>query len=331
MILPPLPPLPLVDDHLFVDNALLESWTLCGRKTEYSVFRNRVLANAKAALNYGGAIHEALKTRYTTSPDLATPEVYSHQSEVLTAWFYAKPNPVDDRRSLDLALRTIQAYNEIYQCESFSVLSLDGKPCVEMPFVFHLFSTTVNGKPINVMYCGKIDLVVRQEGAHWVVDHKTTSIFGEQTFKGYVLSPQMFGYCAGWLKTTGELPNGFVVNCIKVPQIQKTTGIAHIEGTTQFFGRVTQAISLPQLKEWEYNTITLIKEVLWHYENGFMPQKKSWCYGKFGPCDFVNVCEMEDPILRVDYLMGSNEYVNNEWSPLNDFKRLALPERKEDQ
>lgn len=318
-----LPPLPLVDNHLFIDNSFLDKWLCCPRASEYHNVRGRVLSSSRPALNYGGAIHEALATRYRLAPDLVDTATEAAMSNVLTEWFAAKPNPPDDYRQLELAQKTIQSYNSLYRCESFRLLTLDGKPAVELPFVFRLYTSHMLAEtygPIQVLFCGKIDLLIEQDGVRWVVDHKTSSIFGDQHFRGLSVSPQMLGYVRGWQKTTGELVNGFIVNSIKVPKPTKKDGIK-IEPTTDYFNRMPKAVAEYELEEWEFNTIDLIEEFLWHYSRDYTPQKKAWCMGKYGPCEFFEICELARPADRL-VMLQSDMYTDNVWSPLNEFHNL---------
>lgn len=338
----PLPPLPLIDGHFFIDNSNAESYANCPRQSQHSMLSKRVLGDGRAALNYGGAIHSAMQIRYASPKACVDQELQAEQNEALVRHFTERPNPVDSHRNLDLAQRTIECYNQFYAHETFKVLELDGKPAVELPFAFHLYTSTLlsdrtyeslghvpEGKhpsdlvgPIDVTFCGRIDLLLQEDGVKWVLDHKTSSIFGDQTFKSYALSPQMIGYCYAIQKTTGELPNGFIVNFIKVPYATKAG--SEMSASDKFFARLRTSIGPNHTRVWEKNIIALTEEMFWHYSRGYMPQKKSWCYGKFGPCQFVEVCDLEREEDQA-MLLQSSLYTDNIWSPLNDFQKLTKP------
>jgi len=319
----PLPPLPLVDGHLFIDNSFLDKFNSCPRAAEYTLLHRRVLANAAAALNYGGAIHAALAHRYTTSGDYITPTVENEQCELLTKWFEEKPNPVDDHRTLELACSHIRAYNKCYFSETFNVLHWQGAPAVELPFTFHLGEVEIKFEDgmrlVQVMYCGRIDLVVQDDNQVFVVDHKTSSIMGDQFFKGLSVSPQMMGYICGLESLAGQRPAGFIVNSLRVPSPRKREGMVIKDDD---FQRLKTYVHDSQTLEWRDNTMDLVEEFAWRYNRGFMAQKKSWCVHKFGLCEYFEVCAV--PRENRKLLLDSGMFVDNEWSPLNDFPHELL-------
>lgn len=309
-----LPPLPLIDGHLFIDNSFLEKLNSCPRACEYAYLHRRVAAYSSSALNFGGAIHHALAYRYIHSPDMVLPETEAIQIQELEKWFAEKPNALEDHRTLDLAQALIRGYNSRYLGEEFRTLDLNGKPAVELPFAFPLYKTSSG---ITIMYCGRIDLPVHIDGQLFVVDHKTTSMLGDQFFKGLSVSPQMLGYCSG-IETIlpGEKCAGFLVNAIRVPKPTKREGMVI---KPDDFQRSRTYIQDGQLVEWRRNLISLVDEFLWHYSQGYLPQKKSWCVNKFGMCEYFGVCEL--PPENRDIALSTGMFSDNIWSPLNDFNQ----------
>ena len=311
--MPKLPPLPLIDNHLFIDNSFLEKLNSCPRAVEYSYLAKRIAAWSKSALNFGGAIHHALARRYKDFPEIVMSSDEDLQMTDLESWFAEKPNPIDDHRTLELGQNLIRGYNHHYAVEEFSTLEYKGRPAVELPFVFPLFKH----KDITILYCGRIDLVVHSDGQLFVVDHKTTSMMGEQFFKGLSVSPQMVGYCTG-VETIipTEKCAGFIVNAIKVPRPTIKRGI---EVNSECFQRCRTYLQDGQIAEWRLNTIALIEEFLWNYDRGILPQKKSWCVNKFGMCEFFGVCEL--PADNRALMLSTGQFTDNVWSPLDDFNK----------
>ena len=308
----PLPPLPLIDGHLFIDNSFLDRLCSCPRATEYSYLYKRRAADSASPLNFGGAIHHALAYRYVHCPDLVTPTDETAQLKLLENWFQEKPNPVEDHRQLDLASMLIRGYNKKYFGEEFSMLTLNDKPAVELPFAAPLYFS--DRHKIQIMYCGKIDLVVRADEQLFIVDHKTTSIMGDGFFKYHSVNPQMFGYLWGAETLLKTIFAGFIINGIRVPRPTVKNGL---EVKDADFGRLKVYIHEGQLPEWRYNTIFLIEEFLENYQKGFMPQKKSWCVHKYGTCDYFDVCSL--PAENRSLMLQSGAFVDDEWSPLNNF------------
>ena len=312
----PLPPLPLIDNHLFIDNTFLEKLNACERAVEYAYLHRRVASHSAAALNFGGALHHALAYRYANCPDYVTPDETSKIHSMLSEWFQTNPNPEEDYQNLDLATRTIDAYNSAYMGEEFKTLTLSSTPAVELPFVFPL----CRYQGINIMYCGRIDLAVHIDNQLFVVDHKTTSIMGEQFFQGLSVSPQMMGYCAGieQLLPT-EKCYGFLVNVIKKTRPTKLNGL---KIPRESFQRLKVYLNPGTLAEWRRNTIALIEAFITNYYKGFLPQKKTWCVNKYGRCEYLSVCQLEDT--NRPLALATGEFRDNIWSPLNDFHESII-------
>ncbi len=131
--MPNLPPLPLIDGCLFIDNSgWIETMSTCHRYLEYKNLSKRVLTGEKAALNFGSAIHLALELRYSRYQNKLVDDAYYNDLATLLTDFYAQhPVPGDDWRSLNWAMEMVRKYNERFSIEDFNLLKYE-KP-VECP------------------------------------------------------------------------------------------------------------------------------------------------------------------------------------------------------
>lgn len=122
-----LPPLPLIDGCLFVDNSgWIENLSTCPRKLEYSQLHRRILGADQPALNFGSAIHLALEYRYVTYKNQPVDEPYYEVvSEMFRDFFSQHPTPESDWRDLNWAMKVIRRYNERYTIEEFNLLKYD--------------------------------------------------------------------------------------------------------------------------------------------------------------------------------------------------------------
>lgn len=127
-----LPPLPLIDGCLFVDNSMLELFTTCPRALEYNKLHKRVLSAESPSLNFGSAIHLALELRYKLYGNGPVDMEYDVKvTELLTEHFELHPCPMEDYRNLNWALSLIKRYNNKYQQEEFDLLQYENPiPCV---------------------------------------------------------------------------------------------------------------------------------------------------------------------------------------------------------
>lgn len=351
-----LPPLPLIDNHLFIDNSgWMEGLSTCPRALEYRTLRKRILSQEKPSLNFGSAIHLALELRYAAYANRAVDDQYYNNLGTIFSEFFAEhPTPDDDWRTLNWAMTIARKYNERYVVEEFSLLEYTqaincpicvGKyeiakcvfcsgtgqrlAMVELPFALELYKHTMrDGQIITVMYSGKIDLPIKLEDKLYVLDHKTTSMMGEQFPNEMRMSAQQRGYVWAFEQLTNQPLHGYFINGIRTKEVPlyvlKGKEFKGKEGKVstaetwwnENFVRHKFPIERSDVVTWQDNTIDLLEEFFFNYERGVMPQKTTWCSGKYGKCAFYNVCTLAASD-RLS-LLNSGEYVDNLWSPLND-------------
>lgn len=137
----------------------------------------------RAALNYGGAIHEALAHRYRSQSESLS-VVEEVQMHILAAWFDAHPQPSDEWRNAGRAQDLIRAYNAEYPTHEWDVLAVEEEFEVlvgEVAMDDRVFAGDVAmTKPTTVpaYLAGRKDLVVAWHHGIWIVDHKTASDWG---------------------------------------------------------------------------------------------------------------------------------------------------------
>jgi hypothetical protein len=347
-------PLPLHEGAIIIDNSFLELLQTCPRLLEYDRVLRKRTASARPALNFGGAGHLVLEHRYKNyGADLNDPvevlKCEQEQLDILTKHFNATPNPEDDWRNLNWAVEIfIKRYNSRYAVEPFNLLTgSDGKPLVEQSFAIPIaaYETKEAGGegviyPITslddirreidvpIIYAGKIDLPVSWDGSIFIGDHKTSSVLGDSVWDDLRVSPQQIGYSWAYWRSTGVMPIGFFVNAIRVrPMPDKPKG-GHAAWWEENFQRLKEYISPDHLIEWEFNTLSLIEEFLWHHGRGYFPMKRKWCCGKYGRCAMYEVCYT--PFKQREELLNTSLFVDNDWSPLkiSDSATAASTEAK---
>ena len=325
-----LPPLPLVDGCLFVDNSMLELLTTCPRALQYNRFMKRIGATAKPSLAFGSAIHLALEHRYKTyrnlQPDVA---LESEIADVLSKFFSETPQPVDDYRTLNWAMEIVKRYNRTYDLEPFQLLTdPKGEVMVELSFALPLFTYLTDrpdilgiiGNSVPVIYTGRIDLPVLWDDQLFIGDHKTTSMLGPSFFDKMKMSAQQKGYCWAFEQLTGQDVVGYFINAIRVKEpplsLGKEGGRSKTTEATwwrESFQRERYFLQPGELEEWKANTILLIKEMFYHYQTGVMPMKTAWCHS-YGRCPYFDVCSL--PKDDRELMLSSGLFTDNKWDPL---------------
>lgn len=319
----PFPPLPIVDGHFFIDNSTLETYTRCRRSYEYNGLRRRILRESRAGLAFGGLLHECLELRYrwegTTGKSPVDPvfdkEVEAKQVALIETFFRRSDLPPNmEYRTAAYAQEVIMLYNKYYMTEPFDVAKLaDGTPLVETPFSLQL-GTLVgpDGTPLTIQWTGKIDLVVRWDGRDVMhVDHKSSKMGGDRFFDDYILDQGQRGYAWALQKIVGIPVSHFVINGLIVRPPSKTG--AGIE-----FKRRKIPVDADSIVEWQENTLRLVEDLFRDYARGYFPMETAWCNGKFGPCQYKDICNV--PRQGRGVLLYGGLYVDNEWSPLNKTK-----------
>lgn len=304
--------------EIHIDNTNKELFETCARAAEYYSIQRRERAGSKAALDFGGVIHEALVPRklVMSGESTATFTEWTQQQQQIIIDFYAN-NPVgmDEWRTPDRAIEAICLYNKTYPIEAEPFKMIAGT--VEMPFKIKLgeadLDTTVQThtgpvfiKKVIIYWTGKMDGLV-DYGSILVLDHKTTSVIGQQYYDDFVLSSQMHGYV--WsARKLGHDAKGLLLDVLGLRKPSKS-------GTPNEFQRQRYFYTDEHLAEWEKDTFTLIVDFLEHWCRSYFPKSPKWCHGKYGKCQYWDVCTSL-PEQRQGVL-DSELYQPVTWSPLN--------------
>lgn len=293
----------LVNDTLVIDNSRLECFTTCPRLAQYRILDKKTFSKSRIALEFGKAIHKALEVRYVQTDINNETGLLDAQVQVLQKEFEQIVVPPDDFRTLDRAIETMQLYNAYYSRESFKVLAYNGKPFVEQSFAVPLGQ--VGG--YKVIWTGRIDMLVEDDQGIFIFDHKTTSVLGTTFFKDFVLASGVTGYNYSVRKILGKPVRGTIINAIANRKGSKS-------GTPTEFSR-EKVYQLDQhLKEWEQDMLHIASDFLHNIKRGYFPKHTKWCMGKYGACEFFEVCSL--PPEQRNILLNSDMYATDNWSPI---------------
>lgn len=169
-----------------------------------------------------------------------------------------------------------------------------------------LFAAQTGLFSIPIYYHGYIDLPVKLQDQIFVLDYKTTSVLGASFWDDKKMSAQQKGYCWAMQESTGMDVAGYVVRAIRTSKIpdstrngtpNKRTGeVASIsKWWSKSFPEEKFYLGTNELQEWKENAIALVEEFLWHYSRGYFPKKTQWCSGRFGRCQYFEVCSVFPP------------------------------------
>lgn len=347
-----LPPLPLVNGCLFIDNSgFMEGASTCDRLLEYRFLHQRIPAGDRVALNFGSSQHLGLEYRYVKYQNKAVDASYYNDLGTLLSEFFGEhPVPTDDWRTLNWSMELLRKQNERRAIEEFNLLSYDtpidcpqcrnkepkiatclwcsstGKRSVmvELPFGLPLYTHKSALGEIPVIYTGRIDLPVSVDGEIYVMDHKTTSMMGQSFFDDIRMSSQQKGYVWAFEQLCKRPVKGYFVNAIRTkepPQYVLDPTKARKGSTTtpaQWWQESLQRekfITRPgDSDEWFANTVDIVEEFFWHYQRDYMPMKTKLHCTAYGKCSYYEVCRLVKPDRGI--MLASGMFTNNTWSPL---------------
>lgn len=277
--------------RLVVDNTSLVKLR-CPRMYYYAHVLEYVPAEESLALEFGRAMHEALATRYRVA---GTGELTDsvRQAMELVVPSSRLPEDQDPRYSRNALLGLIRSYNETYPREPWAEI-LAVERSFQLPFA-EVGGTTVD-------YAGRIDLLVRmQDGSFWVLDHKTTSFFGDSILNGWSMDGAMIGYAwAALALGLAKKVRGFIINAMR-------------PGEEPEFRRYSFEFPPGAVEDWEENTLQLCRLLLQMYDSDEWPMQRACCVGRYGTCEYLPVCSAT-PTLR-NGVLQNGEYIKRVWNP----------------
>lgn len=316
------------DYELVIDWSSIESFTTCDRASEFRLVMSRS-TYPSPPLIYGQAIHAALEVYYKN--DMRQDATVRHHmleagEKVLL------DNPIDmGWRNYGHFVSAIDRYLKKYQRETFEVLEYQSKPAVELSFAHPLGVLTIDDtlkyprkqlvidaeedshfyvNRIHVVWSGVIDLLLRDQGRLFVLDHKTASRTGESYFRPFDLSQQMIGYVWAASHLFGEQFSGAIINVL-IGRQETKTGVAWDQT------RDIKYYSPERIAEWQSNMLHILSDFAHNLMRGYFPMKTQWCAGKFGMCPFIDVCTLTNPQQQLA-LLFSSMFTSNTWNPLGE-------------
>lgn len=313
-------PLLIRDGALFIDNSTLEKITTCPRSAFYYMIRKRELNGRKDSLNFGSGMHAGLASLYTDyyKDSFNDKDSVDRALKCITDHFEANPQDSETFRTVDRAVDMLLQYHKKYTVEPFTIHHMhefDKKPCVEIPFAVPIGRI----EDVPIIWTGRIDAVIRWDKLLWILDHKTTSIFGGTYFEQFRNSGQFIGYCWAYEQVMHERVHGVLINALAIRKITPS-------GKPVEFARERIDYTRDQINEWQQNTMRIINTFLGYAVAGLgldndlantdeFPMHSPWCHNKYGKCQYFEVCTL--PINQRDVYLNSREFAPVTWNPLD--------------
>jgi len=248
-----------------------------------------------------------------------------------------------DYRNLDYAIETIRKYNTTWLFDNQIAINLPtGEVAVELPFAIPIGTITtslpilccdaldVTKEPwtqstFEIVFTGKIDRITDYQGAHWLLDHKTTSIGGPTFFSEFYTSLQFRGYKFATEQILESPISGVLINAI-IARKPKAKGEINFT-----FERQPIPIADSLVQEWKHTFLKLTRNWLNMLQESEAEQEQAFpiftgsCFHKYGQCEYFDVCQL--PIAHRESMISTRLFEDHTWSPLEDSaKPKPLPE-----
>lgn len=303
-------PLPLYNGALWLDNSTIDNWLECPREYEYEVLLKRRNIFGRPAMNYGKCIHQACAALVAKHGSTYTNADLPALDRVIDDYFEVHPQPADDHRQSGLAKETMHRYVRTYEIEPWTVLETNDRPLLERVLWCPL--THWHSFPVN--YFALIDLAVRKPDGIWIKDIKTTSMLGSTFDFDMQVSNQMRGYLWMFHECFDEWPVGYIIDAIRTlspPATAQKTPQALDAWWAQQFRRLPFYTDKDSVEEWHETLLFNLNELFAQHAAGFFPPNRKSCVGKYGRCQFYDVCTL--PRHQRAISLASNNFEDNTW------------------
>ena len=325
------------DDYILeIDYSSISDFTRCPRASENKLVFSREANRDTAATSFGRLFHECEELRLRHGYSDA---VRQRQAELVMNHFLRYSVGAGEYRTGDRMLEVLKQYNERYKDDRWpeSVLQVEGEPFVERAFKVPLCTVPVEARApyqtgqivkyeqglpwepdeteggtflrnIHVVFTGRIDAVLTQGEALWVIDHKTSSRGGKEFQEAFFLSSQTRGYTWAAQQLLGTPVSGLIMNAVVVRPLTKT-------GTGTEFDRHTYHYTPDSLEEWRENMVATMTDFISCLVRGFFPQSarsfKSPCAG----CDYQDNYRLPRAQRTAD--LASDLFRDCTWNPID--------------
>ena len=340
-----LTPLPEPGHFLMViDNSSCEKFVTCPQSAYNYLVLGREPHAKNAALVFGGAIHSGLEA-------LLLGKSEDEQNQIILKFFADHPAPPDEYRTEANCLEVLRHYRQrsTFPDYEWQLQTDERGPLVERAFELPLGVVEVNDKvkmpwlsreqaellvanpynadgeieifviKIHVAWSGRMDAIANVNGMNRVVDHKTTSIAGDQVIQDFQLSNQTIGYVWAARQLWPSLDvRGFCVNFIHLKKSVKGCGLMDRgprggDPALNFFRAFFQ-YSDERLAWWHDNALTIVSDFIHCLARNSFPSHTKWCFGKYGKCPYHDVCCQDSAEVRSN-MLRTEMFKNVTWNP----------------
>jgi hypothetical protein len=278
----------------------------------------------------------------------------NREDQRILRFFTENPAPLDEYRTVQNCLAVLAAYRQRASMPDYQweIQSDAHGPIIERAFELPLGVVEVNaaiempwmteeaidlsevvsgiqfdrgGIPsafvshIHIAWSGRIDALAKANGQLRIVDHKTTSIYDNKFVDDFVIGNQILGYVWAGRQLWPDLDlSAFCGNIIffRDPKGRPVTERGPRGGEPPLqFHRIYHEYTLSRLKQWETNCLNIVSDFIHCLVRDAFPSHTKWCMGKYGKCQYHDVCVQDDPRVR-ENMIKSDMFKTVTWNPV---------------
>ena len=311
------------ENSIVLDAHLINSFRTCEQKFQFIEEQHVFPKRKKSAPAFGIAMHEGIATYRIAKMANNTLEQAMLLGMASLKAAYQKHMPpestgevvVDERRSLDNALRIFEGYCKHYERHNLTFRH------VEVPFAMLIGSidSPFTKSKREVVYTGIIDAVLDMGGYTYVNDLKSTAWnITQQWLEVFRMSQAQLGYVVACKELLGLEVNSALIHAM---WIQKEAKGPRSKPLDEYFQTFPCSWTKEQIEEWHGNTLHTAQKIEVARAEGKWQMDWGSSCGMYGGCDYFSVCSAAPGIRK---LIISNDFEKAIWSPLEDERLTKL-------
>tara|TARA_R110000824_G_scaffold400107_1_gene606896 strand:+ start:471 stop:1472 length:1002 start_codon:yes stop_codon:yes gene_type:complete len=298
-------------EQIVVRQSSIKEYQNCKRLYGWSRLQGLQQSQRRPALAIGTAVHSGLADFFSgaTVFDATTHAVEKFKEEMGPPQLPGEQTILQEGE--DLIKRMLPAYHDHWaKVEgAFTPLGIEVEFFVEV------------GEDTGVFIRGRVDNLNSFLGGLWLVDHKTIGRNDPRDRLKYEMDAQPTTYIYGLTKQLSieNMARGgkpVIIRGLIVDWLIKTK--------TPQFERARFSRTVPELREWESETVEIGKEILHRFKR--VREGEDWktvfyknpdhCF-RFGQCAFRDLCVKDTPARRSAYIRRESDYVDDAQKALN--------------
>ena len=265
----------------------------------------------KTAADFGASIHLALEHYYKNGmTDVAIKEAM----ELFQSSFEPKVDIADDKRTIGKGLELLGKYFSRYRHEPFNVVDTEVGGAVELG---------------DYLYTFRIDLITEWLSPKGIYgwDHKTTSSLNRMVVKPnnqlsgyiYVLNQHYENVLGFFFNTIGVYKSNEEMDksSPKVPS-PKTGKLIYAMKEREVLVRMPTSRTHIEIDQWKKETLYWIHQIEESHLSKVWPRKTKFCTAYASKCQYLDLCQGQEPERILEALIAAEVYIVEPWSPYKD-------------